>query len=81
MNAAPKSYLKSLPSDDTQGNSQPIRAAYAWRFSSGAIDSLTRVTSWPLRWGMTASKWSATNEQPVQPGFRSSTRNPEPNMK
>jgi hypothetical protein len=29
---------------------------------------------------MTPSEWSATNEQPVQPGFCSSTQNPKPNM-
>src|SRR6476619_7972901 len=29
VNAAPKSYLKSLPRDETHGKLQPIRAAYA----------------------------------------------------
>ena len=41
---APKSYLKSLPSDETHGNVQSIRLAYARNCSSGAIDSVTSVT-------------------------------------
>jgi hypothetical protein len=45
-----KSKLKSLPSEDAQGNIHPIRRLYACSFARGARDTAESVTSWLARW-------------------------------
>ena len=44
VKAAPKPYLKSLPSDDTQGNRQPIRCLYPSAAYTGAAHPAARST-------------------------------------
>src|SRR6516162_7681603 len=44
-----KSKLKSLPSEDVQGNVHPIRRLYACSLASGARDTAHSITSWFAR--------------------------------
>src|SRR6202043_943645 len=50
VNEMLKSRLKSLPSEDAQGNAHPIRRLYACSFASGARDTAQSMTSWLARW-------------------------------
>src|SRR5271165_6292479 len=45
VNETLKSKLKSLPSEDAQGNVHPIRRLYACSFASGARDTAESVTT------------------------------------
>ena len=67
MNETLKSKLKSLPSEDAQGNVQPIRRLYACSFASGARDTAESVTSWFARWTTKPSNPSAIAEQDGHP--------------
>src|SRR5207253_1414858 len=58
-----KSRLKSLPSEDAQGNVHPIRRLYACSFARGARDTAESVTSWLARWTATPPNPSAIAEQ------------------
>ncbi len=71
-----KSKLKSLPSEDAQGNVQPIRCLNACSFASGARDTAISVTSWLARWTADPLKPSAIAEQDGHPAVKSG-----PNMK
>ena len=59
--------LKSLPSEDAQGNVHPIRRLYACSFASGARDTAESVTSWFARWTAKPSNPSAIVEQVAHP--------------
>ncbi len=67
MNRTLKSALKSLPTDDAQGNVHPIRRLYACSFASGARDTADSVTSWLARWTTRPSNPSAIAEQDGHP--------------
>ena len=67
VNETLKSKLKSLPSEDAQGNVHPIRRLYACSFASGARDTAESVTSWFARWTTKPSKPSAIAEQDGHP--------------
>src|SRR5213078_4341878 len=60
-----KSKLKSLPSEDAQGNAHPIRRLYACSLASGARDTAESVTSWFARWTTKPSNPSAIAEHDV----------------
>jgi hypothetical protein len=64
-----KSKLKSLPSEDAQGNVHPIRRLYACNFASGARDTAPSVTSWFARWRTRPSNPSAIAEQDGHPAL------------
>jgi hypothetical protein len=76
VNETPKSWLKSLPNDDTHSKLQPIRLRNASIFASGARDTATRLTSRWLKWTPIGLKLSAQKEQWRQPSSHSG-----PNMK
>jgi hypothetical protein len=76
VNETLKSALKSLPSEDAQGNVHPIRRLYACSFASGARDTAESVTSWFARWTTKPSNPSAIVEQDGHPAVQSG-----PNMK
>ena len=65
----PRSTLKSLPADDTQGKLQPIRRFYARSFASGACETKSMVTSRACRCGTTPLTASAIDEQVVHPAW------------
>ena len=67
VNETLKSKLKSLPSEDAQGNVHPIRRLYACSFASGARDTADSMTSWFARWTAKPSNPSAIAEQDGQP--------------
>ena len=67
VNETLKSKLKSLPSEDAQGNVQPIRRLYACSIANGARDTAQSVTSWFARWTTKPSNPSAIAEQDGQP--------------
>ncbi len=67
VNETLKSKLKSLPSEDAQGNVHPIRRLYACSFASGARDTAESVTSWLARWTAKPSNPSAIVEQDGHP--------------
>src|SRR5882672_7786752 len=62
VNRTLKSTLKSLPSEDAQGNVHPIRRLYACSFARGARDTAESVTSWLARWTTKPLKPSAIAE-------------------
>ncbi|MMZ70512.1 hypothetical protein D1872_335690 [compost metagenome] len=68
--------MKGLAWDETQGNVQPMRCLNAWNRAKGARDTATSETSWWARCKLAPSKWSARNEQPLQPSLQ-----PSSNMK
>src|SRR2546425_5738683 len=63
VNPTLKSTLKSLPSEDAQGNVHPIRRLYACSFARGARDTAQSMTSWLARWTTKPSNPSAIAEQ------------------
>src|SRR4029450_8423468 len=63
----PKSKLKSLRPEETQGKLQPIRSLKACSFSSGARETKTKVTSRAWRWGTKLLTASAIDEFVGQP--------------
>ena len=67
VNQTLKSKLKSLPSEDAQGNVHPIRRLYACSFASGARDTAQSITSWLARWTTNPLKPSAIAEQDGHP--------------
>jgi hypothetical protein len=67
LNETLKSKLKSLPSEDAQGNVHPIRRLYACSFASGARDTAESMTSWLARWMTKPSNPSAIAEQEGHP--------------
>ena len=67
MNRTLKSALKSLLTEDAQGNVHPIRRLYACSFASGARDTAESVTSWLARWTTKPSNPSAIAEQDGHP--------------
>lgn len=76
MNETLKSELKSLPSEDAQGNVHSIRRLYACSFARGARDTAESMTSWLARWTTKPSNPSAIAEQDGHPAAYS-----RPNMK
>ena len=62
-----KSWLKSLPYEDTQRNCQPMRWRKRSISASGARETATNVTSRCARCTFMPSLWSAMNEQLGQP--------------
>src|SRR3984893_5609041 len=62
-----KSKLKSLPSEDDQGNVHPIRRLYGRSVARGARDTAESVTSWFARWTTKPSNPSAIAEQDGHP--------------
>ena len=62
-------------------NADRIVSANGKLVFAGAIDAHTNVMPRPCKCGSTPSKWSATNEQPVQPWRSGVSRAPKPNMK
>jgi hypothetical protein len=67
VNPTLKSKLKSLPSEDAQGNVHPIRRLYACSFASGARETAQSITSWLARWTTNPLNPSAIAEQDGQP--------------
>jgi hypothetical protein len=58
-----KSKLKSLPSEDAQGNVHPIRRLYTCSVACGARDTAQSITSWFARWTAIPLNPSAIAEQ------------------
>ena len=63
----PKSWLKSLPCEDTHLNCQPMRWRKRSISASGARETATNVTSRCARCTFMPSVWSAMKEQLGQP--------------
>jgi len=63
----PRSTLKSLLADDTQGKLQPMRRLYACNFSSGACETKSMVTSRAFTCGTRPLTPSAIDELVGQP--------------
>src|SRR6185369_11822476 len=65
--AAPKSEVKSFPTEEAHGKLQPIRRLNACSFASGARDTAQSITSWFARCTANPLKPSAIAEQDGHP--------------